>query len=336
MSAPAFTLRRMTAADKPAVLAIASRTWGGTDYLPAVFDDWVRDEMGEFTAVLAGDQVVGCAKLTFLTPTDAWLEGLRKDPRLDDRGLGRVVVEHLLDVLSARDDLTSVRFSTYVKNLPSRITNERAGFRLRNAFSIKGWEGSPSALRDRMESRPAPHTDGRAPSPAGSAPAPLRDESLILSFLQRHPYFETGTAGLMVEGWKAWPWSTGLFLQRFARRGACRGVLGANGLEALGAWTMLRRPGRTGVRLVCLESETDEAAAVLMESVWADLAAAAGEAADQAGTTLEVEWMVPPGERYRRWAAAGGLATLEQEDDFLVYELPLETLALRAGREARP
>ena len=326
----------MAASDKPAVLSIASRTWGGTDYLPAVFDHWVRDEAGEFTAVLAGDQVVGCAKLTFLTPTDAWLEGLRKDPLVSSRGLGRVVVEHLLDVLSARGDLTSIRFSTYVKNLPSRITNERAGFRFRNALSIKGWEGSPAALRDRVEGGPAPQVGRRARSTAGPVPVPLRDESRILSFLQRHPYFETGTAGLMVEGWKAWPWSTGLFLERFARRGACRGVPGSNGLEALGTWTILRRPGRTAVRLVCVESETDEAATALLEAAFADLAAAAHGAEDQAGLTLEVEWMIPPGERYRRWAATAGLATQEQEDDFLVYELPLETLALRATRERRP
>ena len=34
-----FTVRRMTPADKPAMMEIASRIWEGSDYLPAVFDD---------------------------------------------------------------------------------------------------------------------------------------------------------------------------------------------------------------------------------------------------------------------------------------------------------
>ena len=331
VSAPVFALRRMAAADKPAMLSISSRIWEGTDYLPAVFDEWVRDEVGEFTAVLVGKRVVGCAKLTFLTPTDAWLEGLRKDPGVSHRGLGRVVVEHLLDVLAARGNLTSVRFSTYVKNRASRVTNERAGFRLRNALSIKAWEGSAAALRSLIQGRhPA-----RPAGPVRPAPTVMRDEALALEFLERHPYFE-GTRGLVVEGWKAWPWSPGLFLERFVRKGACRGIPGPDGLEALGAWTILRRQGRVGVRLVCVESRTEEAAAALLEAAFDDLASAASPAEAEPEATLEVEWMVPPRDRYARWAAAAGLATIEQENDFLVYELPLEMLARRSAAGERP
>ncbi len=52
-----FMLRPMTPADTPAILAIASRPWEGSDYLPWVFDDWIADRDGEFVAALHDGQV---------------------------------------------------------------------------------------------------------------------------------------------------------------------------------------------------------------------------------------------------------------------------------------
>ena len=116
---PGFTLRPMTPADKPAVLAIASRTWEGGDYLPFVFDDWIADTDGEFVAVLLEGRVVGSGKLTFLTPHDAWLEGLRKNPEVTEGGLAETVNRYFLRRLAGRPGLRSVRFSTSAFNTRS-------------------------------------------------------------------------------------------------------------------------------------------------------------------------------------------------------------------------
>ncbi len=318
----------MTPGDKPDILGIASRIWEGTDYLPAVFDEWVSDRQGEFTAVLLGGRVVGCAKLTFLTATDAWLEGLRKDPRVSERGLGRAVVDYLLSRLARRADLTSVRFATYVKNRASIVTNERAGFRVRTVLSVKAWEGSRVELLGRFSRERA------ARLPSRRETAVIREEQAIRDFLQRHPYFE-GTQGLIVEGWKAHPWSLPRFLERYAAPGACRGIYGRDGLEGLAAWTVVRRPGRTSLRLVCLEAEDDDAAGALLDDAFRALAESSA-GGPEGGATSELEWMVPPGERFRRWAAGRGLASWEQENDFLVFELPLEELERRARPVAPP
>ena len=106
-----FAVRRMTSADKPAVMAFSSRIWEGRDYLPRVFDAWLADGDGEFDAVLLDGKVVGCGKLTFFTPVDAWLEGLRKDPSVQEKGLGRALALHFFTLLAARPGLASVRFS---------------------------------------------------------------------------------------------------------------------------------------------------------------------------------------------------------------------------------
>ncbi len=72
-----FTIRKMKPEDKENVKKLCSNIWDGDDYVPHVFD-WVKDEIGEFTAVEHEGELIGLSKL-FLTPTDAWVEGLRKN-----------------------------------------------------------------------------------------------------------------------------------------------------------------------------------------------------------------------------------------------------------------
>ncbi len=302
--------------DKPALVEIASRIWEGSDYLPGVFDEWVADARGEFAAVFRGGSLAGCAKLTFLTDTDAWLEGLRKDPRVIETGLGREVTAHFLSVLAAREDLTSIRLATYVKNHASIATSEHLSFRVRTVLSVKAWRGSPAEL---------------AGAPAVTT---IRDERLINDFLEGSSYF-TDTQGLLVEGWRAYPYSPALFVQRYAAAGACRGIMRGGSLTGLCAGIIARRPGRIGVRVVFLDAVDDETAGALLDDAARRLAGTSGTGVD-AGGTLEIEWIVPPGERFRKWSADRGLASREQENDFLVYELPLGELGrYTAARESR-
>lgn len=315
-----FTLRRMQPDDKPAILEIASRIWDGTDYLPGTFDEWVRDTAGEFAAVLLDGKIVGCGKLSFVTGTDAWLEGLRKDPRVEQSGLARAVALRFLSLLARRKDLTSIRFSTYVKNAASIITNERLGFRTRTVLTVKAWYGSRPSLA-------APAARARAAqSASGIDVRTVRDEPMILDFLRRSGYFAL-TQGLIAEGWRVYPWSEARFVERYVRAGACRGVQGPGGLTGLAAWTIGRRPGRTGVKLVFLDAADDDTAGALLDDVFRGLSETPGAGVGADGKeTCEVEWMLPPGERFRRWCASRGLVSELQEDDFLVYELPLELL----------
>ena len=256
-----FTIRRMRPDDKPAILEIASRIWEGSDYLPGVFDEWVRDTTGEFAAVLLDGKLAGCGKLTFLTGTDAWLEGLRKDPLIKESGLARVVALRFLSLLALRTDLTSIRFSTYVKNSASIVTNERLGFRSRTVLSAKSWHGFRGQLA-------GPAARARAAqSAAGVEVRTLRDEPAILAFLRRGGYF-TATQGLIAEGWRVYPWSEARFIERYVRAGACRGIAGAGGLAGMAAWTIGRRPGRTSAKVVCLDALDDDTAGALLDDAF--------------------------------------------------------------------
>ena len=213
---------------------------------------------------------------------------------------------------------TSIRFSTSVKNAASIVTNERMGFRTRTVLSVKGWYGSRPLLA-------GPAARARAAlSTSGIDVRTVRDEPMILDFLRRSGYFAL-TQGLIAEGWRVYPWSEARFVERYVRAGACRGVQGSGGLTGMAAWTIGRRPGRTGVKLVFLDAADDATAGALLDDVFRGLSETPGAGVD-GKETCEVDWMLPPGERFRTWCASRGLVSELQEDDFLVYELPLHLL----------
>jgi hypothetical protein len=302
----------MTMADKPAMLEICSRIWEGTDYLPAVFDQWVADTDGEFAAAVLDGKLAGCGKLTYLTASDAWLEGLRKDPRVRETGLGEAVARYFLGRLAARPRLASVRFSTYIGNKKSIAANEKVGFRRRTALSVKAREGTREELPAVLSATSGPNLRAQV----------ITDPASVLAFLRRTGYFQP-LEGLVVEGWRAWPWSEELLVDRYVKTGFCRGVAGPDGLRALSIVAVAGTPSRTMIRLVCLDALDEEGADVMMGDVMAETRRAIERAA---AARWEIEWMIPRVPRLMAWAARGGLRSWEQEDDFLVYEFPLDLL----------
>lgn len=301
-----FTLRPMSAADKPVMLGIASRTWEGSDYLPFVFDDWLADGDGEFVAALLGDRVVGCGKLTFLTPADAWLEGLRKDPEVSEGGLAETVTRHFLRRLAVRPALRSVRFSTYVFNERSISVNERLGFRRRNVFSCKAWTGK----RDAAGSVECPHA-GRA--------SVVRDPVEVRRFVEGSGWL-AGSGGVLCEGWRVYPYSWDLFRARYFETGRCLGVLDGGRLTGLAAFVHDPRFDENYVKLAFVEAADRETAATLFDALFEHVKAHIRD-------DNEVEMILPPGTPIGGWAAERGFRSWEREDDFLLYELPLPLLA---------
>jgi hypothetical protein len=279
----------------------------------------VADTEGEFAALLLDDRVVGCGKLTFFTRTDAWLEGLRKDPRVKEKGAGQAVARYFFSGLAARRDLTSLRFSTYVKNLASITVNERLGFRRRTTLSYKVWEGTPEELAAMPLGGPG------LPEGSSSAVVTVKDEGMVLDFIEGTGYF-AATDGLVVEGWRARPYSRELIAERYVRRGLCRGITSGGRLEGLAVHRVDMLRGRAMVRLVCLDAADDPTARALFDDLLGEVRRAAASA-----RTVEIEWMLARNDTLKGWAAARGLKSWEQEDDFLVYEMPLDLLRSPAG-----
>ncbi|MCK4653393.1 MAG: GNAT family N-acetyltransferase [Candidatus Cloacimonetes bacterium] len=132
-------IRNIKPEDKPRVLEIAAKIWEGDDYIPEVFDEWVKDQNGIFSGLWEDDKLVGFGRLYYLTPTDIWLEGLRKDPDINIKGVGEKFARYYFQKLKGKK-INSIRFSTYFDNIASKKLNEKLGFKKILTLSLKTLE----------------------------------------------------------------------------------------------------------------------------------------------------------------------------------------------------
>lgn len=129
-------IREIKLSDKKEVLRISSQIWEGDDYVCNVFDEWVIGDDGLFIGYWEQEKLIGFGRMLFLTATDVWLEALRKDPQSKIKGVGYKIAQYYMDQLKGRR-IDSVRFSTYYGNTASIKLNEKLGFEKILTFSLK-------------------------------------------------------------------------------------------------------------------------------------------------------------------------------------------------------
>ncbi len=140
----ALALRPVLPADKERVLDFTRSTWGEheDDYIAEVFDDWLADRSGEFTAALLEDQVVAIAKLTDLGDGEWWFEGLRVDPDFRRRGIGAALNRYHVE-LARRLGGKILRYMTGGENVGSQAIGTRTGFQ--HTLTFAGYLAKASA-----------------------------------------------------------------------------------------------------------------------------------------------------------------------------------------------
>ncbi len=128
--------RAIKSSDKADVLKISSKIWDGDDYISGIFDEWVKADDGLFAGYWVNDKLIGFGRMRFLTPSDIWLEALRKDPQTKIKGVGNKIAQYYIEQLKGKN-IQSVRFSTYFDNLTSIKLNEKLGFEKFLTLSLK-------------------------------------------------------------------------------------------------------------------------------------------------------------------------------------------------------
>jgi hypothetical protein len=122
-----LVVRKAHAEDRDAILNMSRGIWGGSDYLPLVWDKWLADDQGLLLTATLDGRPVGVSKITILAPGEVWLEGLRLHPDLQGRGLTRQINRVAFsEVMKLHPK--SVRYSTGAGNAVSRHLGERRGF----------------------------------------------------------------------------------------------------------------------------------------------------------------------------------------------------------------
>lgn len=125
--------RRLTHDDYDDIVDISKHIWGGYDYLPKVFHEWV-DEEGYFLGLVDSekDKVVGVGKLSVLHDKSGWLEGLRVHKDYRGQKLARLISERLLEMAKGylkEGKIKKVAFSTQIDNVESMTLMKKLNFK---------------------------------------------------------------------------------------------------------------------------------------------------------------------------------------------------------------
>ncbi len=126
-------VRKANYNDKSGVLEISKNLWQGHDYLPQVWDEWLRDKKGLLLVATTGRARVGVAHAYFQTPDVVWLEGVRV--HADYRGLGIAgKLNNALVKWAVAKGAKVARLATGSSNRASRRNVAKVGFSVLQVF----------------------------------------------------------------------------------------------------------------------------------------------------------------------------------------------------------
>ncbi|MBI3859391.1 MAG: GNAT family N-acetyltransferase [Thaumarchaeota archaeon] len=83
-------------------MSFIKNVWGGHDYIPHVWAEWMSDRRGRMFVVEVGGTPVGMNRVRFLEDGSAWFEGVRIHPDYRGRGLASMLGENSMKVASAK------------------------------------------------------------------------------------------------------------------------------------------------------------------------------------------------------------------------------------------
>jgi GNAT superfamily N-acetyltransferase len=177
-----ISVRLAVPSDRRAVLDFASRTWGGWDYIPEVWDAWLADGDGvllvatpqpaqgpgraldRYGRPLDPRRPIALARVTIVAEGEAWLEGLRVEPGVRRRGVATTFQAALLDWARAQGAAV-VRYATGADNLGShRLAAHHAFVPLPSWRTYEPFD--PGEVGDFAESDPADEAGVAGDEPA--------------------------------------------------------------------------------------------------------------------------------------------------------------------------
>jgi hypothetical protein len=199
-----LVVRRVREEDRAAVLGFATETWNGWDYIPNAWPVWVDANDGAFLVATVGEPLAGAGgsgpaglvdaegktlsvgqpiaitRVAMPSPTEAWLEGIRVDPRVRAMGVaGDLQVAELQWV--AAQGARVVRYATSASNEASHRLGGRDGINLIARF--RSWLWSATGKADEEDDPSAFDADVReaATERRRRALALLRDAGMLLN-----------------------------------------------------------------------------------------------------------------------------------------------------------
>jgi acetyltransferase (GNAT) family protein len=152
-----LVVRRAKAGDRDAVLAFATTTWDGWDYMPHAWPVWLTADDGALLVAtigpttdgrppvdangeaLAEGQPIAVSRVALLSAAEGWVEGIRVDPRVRGMGVATDLQVAELHWLAVHHPAVT-RYATSARNEGSHRLGARHGFDLLARFVSWTWK----------------------------------------------------------------------------------------------------------------------------------------------------------------------------------------------------
>jgi hypothetical protein len=299
-----LTIRPILSSDRDRAIEISLAIWDD-DYLPKVFDHWL--EGGGFLGAELDGRLIAYSNRCFVAPGEAWLEGLRKDPSCERRGVGRALGIAHLSKLMGDGVAESIRFSTYFGNVESIALNKKLGFECVDALSI------------RTKDIPPDNSDACANVSGGSLRiAHLPSEAI--EWAKGYADSSRFHGRWLCDGWRVASWDTLRFAEKYlnAERAAYATAAG----EPIGLIAYDADPTYGYVKVAFVDAESDAAMDALLSFV---------EGRGRSLGMSHLEAMLRTGVGSIEAFERNGFSKWERDEDFMIFELPVTAWASYVG-----
>lgn len=179
-----FLVREAKDSDKEPLMSFIKDVWGGHDYIPKVWDNWINDRTAKMFVVETSGRPVAMNRVRFLEDGSAWFEGVRVHPDYRRMGLATMLGDNAMRV-AAGHKASVFRLTTSTRNRASQGQIARMHFAEEARFSIY-----------------EPREGARFRRKAGVRLASLGDTELVTSLIRRSEEHRLGN-GVLWDGFVA-------------------------------------------------------------------------------------------------------------------------------------
>jgi GNAT superfamily N-acetyltransferase len=130
-----FMVREARPSDKMPLMSFIKDVWGGHDYIPHVWDDWIGDKSARMFVIEADGMPIALNRVRFLADGSAWFEGVRVHPEYRRMGLASMLGDNAMRV-AVENGAPVFRLTSGSRNKASHGQVAKMGFGEVARFSV--------------------------------------------------------------------------------------------------------------------------------------------------------------------------------------------------------
>jgi len=121
-------VRKARSSDRAAVFRFCEKTWSWGDYVPKVWDKWLKERNGGVFVATVNSVPVGISHLSVDKPGEVWLSAARTDPNYRRMGVATAITRKCLEYAKKKGAKVA-RLVTESNNKAAQAVVEKLGFK---------------------------------------------------------------------------------------------------------------------------------------------------------------------------------------------------------------